>query len=82
MILTPFSLPLSVDFWFAIDIILNFRTGYVNHGTVVMDPKKIASNYLSSWFLVDLLGTVPFEQIISSNVSSRKSLKLVKESPR
>ena len=69
-----------LDFWFAMDIILNFRTGYVNHGTVVMDPKKIASNYLSSWFLVDLLGTVPFEQIISSNVSSRKSLKL--ESPR
>ena len=32
-----------LDFWFAIDIILNFRTGYVNHGTVVMDSKKIAS---------------------------------------
>lgn len=32
-----------LDFWFAIDIILNFRTGYVHHGTIVMDPKKIAS---------------------------------------
>mmetsp|Transcript_39908 Transcript_39908/g.96052 ORF Transcript_39908/g.96052 Transcript_39908/m.96052 type:complete len:185 (+) Transcript_39908:1369-1923(+) len=32
-----------LDFWFAFDIILNFRTGYVNHGTIVMDPKKIAS---------------------------------------
>ena len=31
------------DFWFAVDIILNFRTGYLNHGTVVMDSKKIAS---------------------------------------
>ena len=31
-----------LDFWFAIDIILNFRTGYINHGTVVMDPGKIS----------------------------------------
>jgi hypothetical protein len=31
-----------LDFWFAVDIILNFRTGYINHGTVVMDPNKIS----------------------------------------
>lgn len=38
------AFPLSPkDFWFAVDIILNFRTGYLNHGTVVMDSKKIAS---------------------------------------
>jgi hypothetical protein len=32
----------TLDLWFAIDIILNFRTGYIFHGTVVMDPKKIS----------------------------------------
>ena len=32
-----------LDLWFAVDIILNFRTGYLINGTVVMDPKKIAS---------------------------------------
>lgn len=68
----------ALDIWFALDIVLNFRTGYINHGTVVMDPKKIASNYLSTWFLVDLLGTLPFEHLISAQVSSRKSLKLAK----
>jgi len=67
-----------LDIWFALDIVLNFRTGYINHGTVVMDSKKIASNYLSTWFLVDLLGTLPFEHLISAQVSSRKSLKLAK----
>jgi len=67
-----------LDVWFALDIVLNFRTGYINHGTVVMDPKKIASNYLSTWFVVDLLGTLPFEHMISAQVSSRKSLKLAK----
>lgn len=68
----------TLDLWFALDIVLNFRTGYINHGTVVMDPKKIASNYLSTWFVVDVLGTLPFEQLISAQVSSRKSLKLAK----
>jgi len=68
----------ALDIWFALDIMLNFRTGYINHGTVVMGPKKIASNYLSKWFLVDLLGTLPFELMISAQVSSRKSLKLAK----
>jgi len=32
-----------LDVWFAIDIILNFRTGYIYHGTVIMDPKKVVS---------------------------------------
>jgi len=68
----------ALDIWFALDIMLNFRTGYINHGTVVMGPKKIASNYLSKWFLIDLLGTLPFELMISAQVSSRKSLKLAK----
>lgn len=30
-----------LDVWFAIDIVLNFRTGYICHGTVVLDGKKI-----------------------------------------
>lgn len=30
-----------LDIWFALDIVLNFRTGYIFHGTVVMDPDKI-----------------------------------------
>jgi hypothetical protein len=30
-----------LDIWFAIDILLNFRTGYIHHGTIIMNPKKI-----------------------------------------
>ncbi len=30
-----------LDVWFAIDIILNFRTGYIHHGTIIMKSKKI-----------------------------------------
>ena len=42
---------------------LNFRTGYCSFGTVIMDPRKIASNYISTWFVIDLLGTLPFEMV-------------------
>jgi len=30
-----------LDVWFAIDIVLNFRTGYIHHGTVIMTAQKI-----------------------------------------
>lgn len=35
-------------------------------------------NYLSTWFLIDAIGTFPFERLISEEVASRKSLKLTK----
>lgn len=30
-----------LDLWFAVDILLNFRTGFIHHGTIIMNPKKI-----------------------------------------
>ena len=30
-----------LDLWFAVDILLNFRTGYIHHGTIIMNQKKI-----------------------------------------
>jgi CRP-like cAMP-binding protein len=38
----------------------------------------IQRNYLTTWFLVDLLGTFPFEKLIKGEATSRKSLKLIK----
>ena len=38
-----------MDVWFLLDLVLNFRTGYVDHGATIMNPKKIAINYFSSW---------------------------------
>mmetsp|Transcript_23451 Transcript_23451/g.34585 ORF Transcript_23451/g.34585 Transcript_23451/m.34585 type:complete len:870 (-) Transcript_23451:1888-4497(-) len=72
------ALSTILDIWFTVDILLNFRTGYIYHGTVVMNPKKIVSYYLTTWFLIDLLGTFPFEKFIQSEANSRKSLKLIK----
>jgi len=54
------------DICFALDIILNFLTAYVDiDRRIVWDQKKIAKRYLQSWFAVDLIAVLPFE-IISS----------------
>ena len=46
--------------------------------TVLLFLTAFIRNYLTSWFLIDLLGTFPFEKIIQGEASSRKSLKLIK----
>ena len=54
------------DFCFTIDIILTFRTTYIDAktGEEVIEPRKIAFNYLfKGKFAIDFLSTVPFDTI-------------------
>ncbi|KAF8794758.1 Potassium voltage-gated channel subfamily H like protein [Argiope bruennichi] len=58
-----------------IDIVLNFRTTYVNKkGEVVANPCSIARNYLRGWFIVDLLAALPFDLLYACNLYSRNTL--------
>ena len=68
------------DIWFGVDILLNFRTGHIHDGHLVMDPKEIASHYFEFWFWIDIIATIPFEIFgtLFANKSSRKAIKLVK----
>ena len=54
-----------IDLCFAFDIIVNFRTSYFDSdtGEEVFDPKRIGRDYLKSRFTIDLLSTVPFDNI-------------------
>jgi hypothetical protein len=55
-----------IDFAFAVDIVLNFLTTYINSktGKEIIQVKLIAKNYVYHWrFWVDLLSTIPFEVI-------------------
>jgi|APSaa5957512535_1039671.scaffolds.fasta_scaffold356211_1 hypothetical protein len=59
------NLNYSIDGFFFIDIIVNFNSAYTNESyEVIDDRKKIAKQYLLSWFLVDFLSIVPFELIV------------------
>ncbi|PIN03676.1 K+-channel ERG [Handroanthus impetiginosus] len=54
-----------VNIFFAVDIVLTFFVAYIDSTThlIVRDPKKIAKRYLSTFFLMDVASTVPFETI-------------------
>jgi hypothetical protein len=56
-----YALSVMLDIFFVSDIFLNFRTGYINNGFVIMDAKRIVRKYLKFWFWVDLLGSIPVE---------------------
>ncbi|XP_041122884.1 potassium voltage-gated channel subfamily H member 6-like isoform X1 [Polyodon spathula] len=56
---------LIVDIMFIIDILINFRTTYVNiHDEVVSQPGRIAVHYFKGWFLIDIVAAIPFDLLI------------------
>ncbi|EGT45636.1 hypothetical protein CAEBREN_28573 [Caenorhabditis brenneri] len=64
---------LIVDIMFIVDIIINFRTTYVNEneetGQVVSHPGKIATHYFKGWFIIDMVAAVPFDLLLVSTNS-------------
>ncbi|KAI6177055.1 Potassium voltage-gated channel subfamily H member 6 [Aphelenchoides bicaudatus] len=69
---TRFSEPLEiidliVDIMFIVDIIINFRTTFVNENDeVVSDPGKIARHYFTGWFIIDMIAAVPFDLLLAN----------------
>ncbi|XP_076438779.1 voltage-gated inwardly rectifying potassium channel KCNH2-like [Babylonia areolata] len=55
---------LIVDLMFIADILVNFRTTYVENGEVVSDKHKIAVNYVKGWFLIDTIAAIPFDLLL------------------
>eukprot|EP01083_Nonionella_stella_P131742 400458_1 len=55
---------LVIDIIFLTDIVLTFRTATFDEYDELKletDPKIIAKNYVLSWFVIDLLSSIPFE---------------------
>ena len=59
-----------IDFLFFLDILVAFRTAYINDlGIEINKPLDIAIEYLKSSFWIDLAATVPIDQIAQALVS-------------
>ena len=59
------------------DIILNFRTTFVNKkGEVVSKTRSIAFHYLKGWFLLDLIAALPFDLLYASEVFAMVKKKI------
>jgi hypothetical protein len=48
-----------LDFVFIVDMFFNFFTAYTTDIKIVTNRKKIALHYLTTFFIVDLIGSVP-----------------------
>lgn len=60
-----FSIFSAVDVTFVIDILINFRTTFVNgQDEVVSHPGRIAIHYLTGWFIIDLVAAIPFDLLL------------------
>nr|XP_058903242.1 potassium voltage-gated channel subfamily H member 6 isoform X2 [Kogia breviceps] len=59
------TVDLIVDIMFVVDIVINFRTTYVNaNDEVVSHPRRIAVHYFKGWFLIDMVAAIPFDLLI------------------
>jgi len=41
--------------FFIIDLVFNFRTGFIKDGALVEDNKEIIINYIKTWFIIDFI---------------------------
>ena len=55
-----------IDLMFFIDILVSFKTTYVNKmtGDEITNKKQISINYLKGSFWVDVVSTIPFDVIV------------------
>jgi hypothetical protein len=87
---TP-AFEVGIDVLFLVDIALNFRTGYfVAHpsgheddkGHIEYDRWRVAKNYLTSWFLLDVVSGIPFSLVevcfASADAGGVSNLKMIK----
>lgn len=63
----PYFIALNaiIDFLFVSDLIINFRTTFINQktGEEIYNTKKIRMHYIKGRFWIDFLATVPFDVI-------------------
>ena len=64
-----FVFEMVVDALFALDIVLNFFTAYIDHESslLITHPRLIARRYLRGFFFVDMIATIPFGYILTES---------------
>ena len=64
--------------YFAFDILMSFFTAYYNRKGILIDSNiQIAKNYVTKWFLLDLISVIPLDLIFDiNNLKYRRLLKV------
>lgn len=68
-----------VDIVFLADIVMNFRTSYLNkEGVEIVAGWPVALNYMKTWFLLDLWSSLPLEYFSAGTMPDLEAVKLLK----
>ena len=75
-----------MDLFFLADVVKNFNVGYIDGVKLVMTRSRVTRTYVSSWFLPDLISSVPVDLIFAllhveahdSVDNARKGLKMMR----
>ena len=77
-----YIIDLMITIFYFIDILVSFNTAYITAGELVKDRRRIAISYLKFWFWIDLITTIPYDDIldliISTNTSSTQLIKILR----
>jgi hypothetical protein len=61
----------AIDIIFILDIMVNFCTSYADDkNKEIVDHRKIAINYLQTWFFLDFISSIPVDWIMESQGGS------------
>ena len=77
-----FWFDICIDLFFVADICVSLKTGFVEDGVVIMDPKRIRQKYCRSGFVVDLIAVLPFDVAMAFAGSGNNNESLVAASTR
>lgn len=59
-----YVLEMIIDGFFLVDILLNFRTAYFDdERKLIYEPRALFWRYAKGWFLLDLISTVPIDEL-------------------
>eukprot|EP01039_Chlorochromonas_danica_P003102 gene3102-3396_t len=80
------TVDLIISGFFFIDILISFSTAYFSEkaDALVISRKRIVRHYLKTWFMIDLISTLPFDRIFnaildtSTNLTGTKLLKVIR----
>ena len=63
-----------VDLFFIADIVRNCFTAYNDHGTLILDQRKIFRHYMRSWFLIDFVASFPLDWFVGFVLSDEEEV--------
>eukprot|EP01039_Chlorochromonas_danica_P006251 gene6251-6892_t len=74
------TLSLAINCLFFVDIALSFCTAYFSEeaDALVISRRMIAWHYTKTWFIIDLVSTLPFDKLLGSNLSFTRLFKVIR----